>query len=910
MENTSGAESVIVTGSALSNRANSSPNPVQIISSKQIEQTGATSIGDFLQRMPSMGASGTNNSQTNGSGGVSAPDLRNLGQNRVLVLIDGKRTAINGLTETIDLNTIAPQQVASIEILKDGGSELYGADAVSGVINIKLKHDVNYGNITIRGGITDRSDNETGMISGIKGWDFDHGRGNFTMFGSYTSQSGVRQRNRSWAQPVLGNDTPGNLVFGSGYTPQGRFGAFNGQTGFTGQYAGDSYLTTNNGGQSFRSTNGSDRANYGYYPYVVSNYQNSSVSADSHYEIDRHFDVYGTFRYSHRTSNLPLAPEPMTGAIPPSNLASVLEIPANYPGNSTGQDLYQEKRMAEFGPRQFNTTADTYTGIIGTRGDIYAGWKYDLSYSYGWNKDVDHNQNIGNYANLMQVYGLRQVDPSDSSSSLVYDPSVCQASTGCSLSSPFGRLSPQSAAYANYNTNDKTYYQLRDLNLRIHNDKVVKMPWQNGGNLGIALGMEHRGEQLSFTPDPLVAAGQTMTNTASYTGGGFNVTEGYIEGSLNLLKNAPFAHDLTIDGQGRVSSYNTFGSTKNWKAMIDYAPTRDIRFRGTLGTSYRQPNVNELYGGVGLSYNSAVDPCAQASSYGGQSAAVQARCASQGINTSTFSTGNFQVPTLVGGNSQLQPETSRAYTFGTVLTPRWTPGLTASVEYWHYNIQHVIGVPSTQYIMDSCYTGTNPGYCNSINRLASSQQISTVSGLDQNLGALHTSGIDFSLEYRLHLTRHDILDLTNEYQQLLNFKQQYTPGGQFYNYTGTMQYQATGATTGSSEPRVRDYATLTYQHNNFSITWMMQYTGGMLWNDGTQNLTYAGGHGRIKTPGIFQHDISVNYALDKWNFSAGVENVFDKQPPFVVSATDNSFAAQYGGLYMGRYIFAQAGVNF
>lgn len=131
-------------------------------------------------------------------------DLRNLGGNRVLVLVDGKRTTPNGNNDCIDLNTIPVQMVQSVEILKDGGSELYGADAVSGVINIKLRHDLNTGSVTIRGGITGHGDNRTGMISAMKGWNFDHDKGNLTLGGSYMTQGGIQQRNRSWSATALG----------------------------------------------------------------------------------------------------------------------------------------------------------------------------------------------------------------------------------------------------------------------------------------------------------------------------------------------------------------------------------------------------------------------------------------------------------------------------------------------------------------------------------------------------------------------------------------------------------------------------------------------------------------------------------------------------------------------------------
>ncbi|EHH67684.1 TonB-dependent receptor domain-containing protein [Gluconobacter morbifer] len=893
------AESVVVTGSALSTSNNANANPVQVVTSKQIEQTGATTLGDFLQRLPSIGSSGTTNSQTNGTGGLSCTDIRNLGQSRVLVLVDGKRAAINGEGSCFDMNTINVHQVASVEILKDGGSELYGADAVSGVINIKLKHNLNDANITIRGGITDRGDGETGMISGYKGWNFDHGRGNVTVAGSYMTQSGIMQRNRAWANPVQSNDpsSASEVAFGSSIPTAGRFLGLN---------SNDDFVATGNGGvKNFTSA---DRYNYGADQSLTNSLQDATLSFDAHYDINDHFTPYANFNYSHRDSSTTMAPEPVEGSIYPSTLPTTLEIPANDPYNTTGEDLAMYKRMSEWGNRRTETASDTYTGIAGVKGLITHGWKYDLSYTYGWNQVMSQMSGIGNYEKLLETYGLEQAEPGNSDSALIYNPSVCNAAAGCVLSNPFEKLSSAAAAYSNYTSHDHYYYQLRDLNLRINNNHVAHMPWKNGGDLGIALGMEHRGEQLSYSPDPLVAAGETLTNSASYTGGGFNVTEGYLEGKATLLKDAFLAKDLTLDAQGRYSSYNTFGATKNWKASINWAPIRDIRFRATLGTSYRQPNVYELYGGQTLGYASATDPCdsVQAASYGSLSPMVAANCAKAGINTSTFSSAySGQTPTLSGGNSALRPETGKTYTIGTVITPRWIPGLSASVEYWHYTLKNMISELPTQYIMDECYTGANTSYCSDITRVSSTGQINSVSALYENIGGLKTSGIDFDLDYRIRVTHQDVLTLSNNFQQLVSYLEQYEPGGAWYNYAGRMLYQS-----GYGMPRVRDYATVGWQHGAFGITYMMQYIGGMVWNDGTSDLTRANGYGRTNTPGIFSHDVTVSYRWKDWNFQGGVNNLLDKKPPFVASATDNSAAALYGNLYEGRYVFLQAGVNF
>ncbi len=889
------SETIMVTGSYLRSSNNSSANPVQVITAKQIQQTSATSLGDYLQRLPSVGSSGTPNQQTNGGGGVSCTDIRNFGSKRVLILIDGKRTAINAATSCVDLNTIPIEEIASVEMLKDGGSELYGADAVSGVINIKLRHDVTKATITMRGGISQYGDAKTGLLSAMKGFNFDHGRGNVTLFGQYNTSGGIMSQDRAWAaNPQQSNPVTGTPLYGSSIVPSGRV---------TNPITGTNLVS--NGDGTFHRYSNADRYNFAKDTMVQNYNQNSALSGDAHYDVDSHFKPYANVRYSHTTTARQMAASPVSGGIKPSPLLSSWTIPAGSPYNIWGKDAVMSRRMNDFGPRKMDYATDTWTVIGGAKGKIWRGWEYDASMTYGQSRWTANTQNMGNYRHLLQMTGVRQLDPTNPGSKIVYDPTVCTSQPGCVLSNPLAPLSPEAAAYGKFTQHDHAEYQLRDFNLRINNSELVKMPYEHGGNVGVAFGMEHRSEQLSSKPDPIVVSGDSTGNASSYSGGGFNVNEVYAEGQIPLLQNAFLAKDLTIDGQGRWSDYNTFGSTKNWKVSINWAPVRDIRFRATLGTSYRQPNVYELYGGQSLGYPSAYDPCSAVSSYGAQAAAVQARCAGEGINTATFVPQNTgQVPTISGGNAKLQPESGRTYTIGTVVTPRWVPGLSASVTYWHYSLNNTISTLGTQYILDQCYTGADTSNCGAIAARSTSQQLTSVNAFYQNLGGIRTSGIDFDLDYHVRLTPHDSLNLSNNMQQLVSYLQQNVPNGQWYNYTGRLFYAG-----GSGQPRVSDYAQATWQHDDFSFTYMMRYIGGMVWNNGVTDLT-AKTAGQYKTPGIFTHDITLGYRLNRWNFEAGVSNLFDKKPPFVMDAATNTNIYQYGSLIVGRYAFLQAGISF
>ncbi|GBR32378.1 TonB-dependent receptor domain-containing protein [Kozakia baliensis] len=899
-----GSENIVVTGSFLRTSNNTNANPVQVITAKQIQQTSASTLGDYLQRLPSIGNSGASNTQTNGFLGASCSDLRNLGSNRVLVLIDGKRAAQDPGASCIDMNTIPVQQIASVEILKDGGSELYGADAVSGVINIKLKHDVDTATITMRGGITDQGDGRTGQLSALKGFNFDHGKGNVTLFGQYMTSGPVMQRDRAWAaNPQISNDPGEAPLYGSGYTAATRV--------MSGPGAGQ---IANSDGNGFHKFGTADRYNYGRDSSLSNYVQASTLNGDAHYEINPHFNVYANVRYTHKTAAASLAASPVQGSIYPSTLSNPLEIPANAPYNPwNGETVAIQKRYTELGGRRMENSTDNLQITGGMNGVITGDWNYDASMSYGITQARYDTENMGNYRHILNEYGVQQLDPTDPTSAITYNPGVCNASAGCVLQDPFKPMSAQASQYAKFTQHDHAQYMLRDFNLRVNNDKVVDLPYKGGGPIGLAFGIEHRSEQMNYVPDPLAQSGDTTGNTQSYTGGGFNATEVYGEAKIPLLHDVFLAKDLTIDGQGRWSHYNTFGNTQNWKLGINWAPIRDIRFRATLGTSYRQPSVAELYSGQSLGYAAAADPCSQADAthYGARSGNVVARCMMEGINPATFQVGNQgQVPAISGGNANLQPETGRTYTVGTVITPRWVPGLSASVEYWHYTIKNEINTVSAQYVLDACYTGSAPAYCNSIGARTSTNQLNYVTTLEENLGGLRTSGLDFDLDYRIRVTPRDVLTVSNNFQQVISYLQQNEPGGKWYNYAGRLFYQGSSAIGGTNGiPRVTNYTSATWSHRNLSFTYMMRYTGGMVWNDGTNDLTPASA-GQYKTPGIFTHDVTVNYRLHNWNFEAGVNNILDKKPPFVYDAATNTANAIYSENIIGRYVFAQVDVNF
>lgn len=892
----SSTEHFLVTGSYLGSRHESSSNPVQTITARDIQRTSATSLGDYLARLPSIGSSGSTNNTTNSGKGAVCTDLRNLGSERVLVLIDGKRTTLNAGSECVDLNTIPLQQIERVDILKDGGSGLYGADAVAGVINIHLKHDLTNGGITLKGGLTQEGDNRAGQISAYKGFGFDRGRGNITLFGQYDTTGPLYSRDRRWAAlPQNDNPAHGTPSFGSSIIPSGVIFE-----------PGTSKRLVPRGDGSFRSYDTSrDAYNFGQNSTIANAHQNGALSLDAHETLSHLITLYGTARFSRSVVARDMSPAPVQGSVPPSTLPSSWVLPAGNPDNPWGQDTTITKRMAELGPRQQSITTHTLTLIGGLRGHLTRQWDYDLSMTYGRSRLTSRTANMVNYRHLLNSTGTQALEPSSSKSAVRYNPTLCTQASGCVLHNPFTPYQGQAARYIRFTQKDRALYQMRDFNARLRNPHLARLPYRYGGIVGVALGMEHRGEQLSYMPDETVARGDSAGTTGAYTGGGFAVTEGYVESRLVLLRKAPLARDLSIDLQGRLSAYNNFGTTKNWKVGGHWAPTQDISFRATVGTSYRQPGLYNLYSGRTLGYPSAADPCAQTRSYGASTGRVTARCRNEHINPDTFSSAFVgQLPTLSGGNNALRPETGRAFTLGMDLTPRFVRAFHLSVDYWHYSLQHMIATLSTQTLLDGCYTGSNPNFCQLIAPRSSNGQLTAISALPQNTGGMKTDGVDMNMTYHLPLSLHDTLSFSENFQYLLSYRQRYTRNGEWHNFTGRMLYL-----NGNGMPRHRSYTTVTWRHDHVSLTYHVNYIGMMRWNDGTHDLTSSTA-GRTRTAGIFLQDITLTYQSRRWQATVGLNNMFNRRPPFVADGAFNTASSLYGGFISGRSVFAQVGLTF
>ncbi|MCL1137464.1 TonB-dependent receptor [Shewanella pneumatophori] len=549
-------ERIAVTGSRIQRQDMETASPVTVIGAEEIRAEGFTTVDELLQAQTSMGGKAVGSSTNNGADGVAQVDLRGMGSQRTLVLLNGRRmvNSGSGANSSVDLNSIPVAMIARVEILKDGASAVYGSDAIAGVVNIITKKDFEGFQVDVQGGMTDKSDGENGEISALYGFNTD--TGNYTFGAAYSERKGVIQSDRDWTDP-------GN----SSFIPNGSLGG---------------KVKDENGNWVDREE-GYDFTQDSFYQTPSKRY---SLFANMTQELGDDIVMTGDILYTKRKSNQQLAPQPANimldvceaGQDPMTCLELDQDmIDAGITPDKNGQVNYR-KRMNDVGPRIYNQDTDTWRISAGLEGslDINTGMNWDASYTYGNNKAKTGVENSIN-ANLMADAIYADQDPwltgqpmtdQDLLNSVSYDE---QADGG----------NEQHVFSAGLNG------ELFDL---------------DAGAVAFAIGAEYRYESGYYNPDPIVVAGESTAAQQDPTDGSYNVISVFQEVSV------PFTDKLTGEFALRFDDYSTFGNASTWKIGLTYEATDDLMLRTVAATGFRAPSVSELYGGNSGSYDYLVDP--------------------------------------------------------------------------------------------------------------------------------------------------------------------------------------------------------------------------------------------------------------------------------------------------------------
>ncbi len=859
-------ERITVTGSRIKRTEAESASPVQVFSAEDIETSGVTSLEMVLQRMSaSAGFAGNqSNAYWTGNGyGTAQVNLRGLGINRTLVLLNGRRI-VNGGTganSSVDLNMIPVEVIERVEVLKDGASAIYGADAVAGVVNIITKKSYEGFAIEARTGATDSGDAQDRSVNLILGTSSDKGSVMATV--GYRSSDALNMADQ--AQCAMAETVPGELrCFGSSSTIGGR------ATILTGPNAGQriNFNQDPNGDGDAYAPYDPDIHNFDYFPFLnsVNPVTNWNFTAFGDYNLSPDTTFFTEFVYNNRTSDQLATPGTLRG----------IELDASHPTNPTGEDIRLDgRRLLEGGPRIFFQDVNTFRVVTGLNGVVGEGWNWEVAYNYGRNTAVDGMTNIVNTQRLAQ--GL--------------DPNTC-GSNGipCIDLLGYGDLTDEALDHIMFRTSGDGGNEQRSLTANITGD-LFSLP---AGWVPVAFGVEHRKEKGWRNPDSSIAAGIMNTNQAEPIEGQYTVNEVYAETSLPLVADKQFAQHISLDLAYRYSDYDTFGSDGNYKASLHWQVSDELKLRATKSTAFRIPNIPELFGGVAEGNLTTTDPC-DGWDQPGKDPVVAANCDADGVPAGYTQLG-ATVLTTVGGNPNLKPEDADTFTAGFVWDVSFVENLQLTMDYYDIDVKNAIQRIPGSTKLAVCYNSENMShqFCSDdhFTRDPLTGEINFLSAQPTNAATENVSGIDAALFYQTEIAGFD-----SSFDWNISYLKEYT----FAPFEGAPEIEYAGYITGGrgSYAQWRSNASATVKGDNWRAHYGIQYIGG------ADDINASPGDIGAEAPSVFYHNVQGTYYVNnELSVTGGVNNLFDKEPPFIQSWTDaNTDTMTYD--LLGRQLYVK-----
>jgi len=924
---------VEVTGSRIRQVDLESAQPIQVMTQEQIQKTGLVTVGDIINNLSAAGSpdfsKGGALTSNRESGGQYA-NLRNLGSNRLLTLVDGKRwtATVAGYT---DMSTIPASMIERIEVLKDGASAIYGSDAIAGVVNIILKKTMEGGQVSVYHGANQRNgDGKSKDYSISYGVAGDKGS---LLFGlTHTEQGAVWAKDRDITSFTYGPDHVAAGTLGTG--PWGRIrqvSASGGATGFTkvlnhtGTYDGVG-----------TGTNSRDPNNYHSYASSVNDLFNStqqmmfalptkldSIFTKGSLELPFGLHFNSTAMFAQRNSSAQVAGYPLN-SMTQSKYPVYIDKDSYYnpygnqvAGAGNGQDLFFYRRTIEV-PRVTNNENRTLHIDAALSGDFIVAGR-----SFNWDVGYNHsavNGSVLSTGNLNLLNLKKAVGPSFLNASGVVQCGTAAKPIALADCVPFdilGGPSASSAAALKYvmSTGQATYGStINSATANIAGD-LYALP---AGMIGFAGGLEHR-EVIGYDrPGQFEQSGYSTDLAGNSTNGRYTVKEAYLEARVPLLKNAPFAKSLSLDLATRHSDYSNFGTTNNSKVSVEWRPITDLLVRGTWAQGFRAPTVGDTFGGGQQTYDTYLDPCDTKFGEASRNPAVAARCATAGagagfrqlnqvgaaISGSSGAQGAY--PFQAGaGNASLQPETARTNTAGFVYSPSFLPGFSASLDWFDIKIDNRITAVTATYIANQCYVANVPSFCTSIKRNAAGEITDLARG-NANLGKLETDGLDLSLGYRFPMTKYGRFNLRSDTSYTHSFKVQSAADAEWVDYAGEYYYN-----------RIKSVTSLDWSLGNWNATWTARYYSAVkdqCWDSETE-CTNPGGAASWGTDynrlgAEVYHDLNVGYKTSwKGQIMFGINNLLDKKPRITYNGAASSSSVD-ADMPIDRFFYVRYNQSF
>ncbi|MFM8479878.1 MAG: TonB-dependent receptor domain-containing protein [Gammaproteobacteria bacterium] len=936
-DSAAGAESlelVTVTGTRIAKRDAEAESPILTVDAEAIVESGYTTVDQFMNTLPQVTPSSSSQSNNPSNNGRSVIDLRGLGSNRNLVLIDGRRGMGSTSGGVVDINTIPSALIERVEVITGGAGATYGADAVAGVVNFIMKKDFEGVAVSSQYRLTEQEDGQEWSTDLTLGGKFADDRGSAVLAFGYFKRDDMYKDSRAFAAQASGATAtyPGgsytaganvpsaaavNALFGPGScAPNGGSGGFgfnpDGTLFCTGVAGSPLDVVGYKGPQSDIATAFfPDFFSYNFEPanILVLPMERWNVYGRLGLEVSDRFKPYAQFMYTNYNALQELAPTPAGGStgftVPVTNpflTTQLRTLLASRPNPTAPFDL--AKRFNALGGRTGFNTHDVWQLTTGATGDLVGTWTYDAYATYG--RSVLNEIQGGNVRRDRTQALLNAADGGRS---------ICAG--GLNL---FGSAEISQAC--------RDYISLEAKNLTVIEQSVFEATASGdvmdvpAGKVQAAFGASYRDIDFDFRPDgglqPGLVAGFNEQKPVS---GVLNFTDVFTEVAVPLLADMSFVKSLSLTLGYRMTDNSRSGSDDTYKATFDWTATDSLRFRAGYQHSVRSPNISELFAPQLNNFPTFTnqDPCNTtgtiAATYrnGPNGAQVRTLCAAQSAvaGGATYVQPAGQANGIVGGNPDLIPEVADSLTLGFVLNQPITSLERSylSVDYWSIDLEKVIASVGASTIVQRCFNrdGANPSFdpnnswCKLFERSATNGGVERLKQLAQNQAFSTVSGVDLAGGVGFDLGESvGTLDLNLVATWTEKNESQTTAVDPAYDFVGTI-----GSTTGSSIPEWRLSFDTVYSRGPLKLQLTSRFIDSMV-----NAATVTGGSPITNTgvPGTWYYDLIGRYEITgNLTVRAGVNNLSDQSPriytPNVQANTDPSLYDLLGRRYYVGFDF-------
>ena len=939
-------EQIVVTGSRIPQPNIEGTSPVSVIGAQEVRLQGVTQVEDLINNLPQAFADQGGNI-SNGASGTATVNLRNLGAERTLVLVNGKRMPAGSPRGPVapDLNQIPAPLIERVEVLTGGASAIYGSDAVAGVVNFIMNDnfegvqiDANYnfyqhdnGNddagitpiVQARGFATAPNQTVDGAsyeLSLLMGSNFADDKGNATVFLGYRNVDDLLQSERSYSACALGSNAAGFTCGGSATAYPARFIDLE---------SGTSYMTADAAGNLRLRNPATDVYNYGPLNYYQRPAERYSIAAFAHYDLTDSARLYTELNFHDDRTVAQIAPSGLFGVVADISCSNPLlsadAVNKLCTSNGFGADdtfgVIVQRRNVEGGGRRDDIRHTSYRGVVGLTGDLFDNkWTYDVFGQYG---TVVYQETYTNEFSITRSGRALDVVADDDGNP------VCRSFLDGSDPAcvPYdiwrlGAVTPEALAYLQtpgFQRGDTTQTGVGASMASTPGDYGIQVPTASSG-VGLAFGAEYRQEGLTLETDTAFTTGDLAGQGGPTIGvtGDFSVIDYYAELRVPLIDGMPFAHSLSMNGSYRYSDYSDpiDDSTNTYGVGLDWAPIEGFKFRGSFQRAVRAPNVIELFQAQGLGlYDNSEDPCA-----GLNPTRSLEECQFTGVTADQYGriqdnpAGQYNA--LFGGNLDLKPETSDSYTVGLVFTPTFADGLSITVDYFNIKVEDFITFFQPVNVLDNCLDTGAAGWCDLIQRdslgtlwLLPEAQISAI---NENISTYETSGIDLTVDYIWPIGDFGSLNFNMIGTYLDSFEVTEAPGSETYDCAGLY-----GTSCGTPLPEWRHKfrtSWMTPWNLDLSLTW--RYMDSVTFTRASDQAPLQGAFNDVDEELDSQNyiDLAASWTVyESYTLTFGVNNVTDEDPPVSAQVgagfgNGNTFPQVYDAF--GRYVFMGLSAKF